>query len=358
MAVISDAVIFLSDKTAIRWERRMRGVYENPVGSGIWWIHYYAAGKRHREKVGRKSDAIKLYQARKADASAGRKLPELRSSKVLTVSELIDDALEFVAHHKDNRNYKSKGEIVRAALGSRHAAELTPQEIERWLRERCKTAGTANRYKAFISLCYREAVRNGKVTVNPARLVRQRKEGGGRLRFLSREEYDRLHKVIAKRFPEHLAEFVASIHTGMRLSEQYSCTWSQVHFDRRTIELTRTKNGSSRAVHLNSDAIAALETLRRPKQHASDPVFPREGSRGRFDTRSWFQPCLEEAGISDYVWHCNRHTFCSWLAMAGASIKEIQEAAGHKTITMSARYSHLSPAHRLSVVERIASSSK
>lgn len=39
--------------------------------------------------------------------------------------------------------------------------------------------------------------------------------------------------------------------------------------------------------------------------------------------------------------HCNRHTFCSWLAMAGASIKEIQEAAGHKTITMSARYSHL-----------------
>jgi site-specific recombinase XerD len=44
--------------------------------------------------------------------------------------------------------------------------------------------------------------------------------------------------------------------------------------------------------------------------------------------------------------------------MAGASIKEIQEAAGHKTITMSARYSHLSPAHRLSVVERIASSSK
>ena len=335
----------------------MRGVYENPAGSGIWWIHHYAAGKRHREKVGRKSDAIKLYQARKADAAAGRKLPELRSSKVLTVSELIDDALEFVAHHKDNRNYQSKGEIVRAALGSRHAADLTPQEIERWLRERCKTPATANRYKAFISLCYREGVRNGKVTVNPARLVRQRKEGGGRSRFLSREEYDRLHKVIARRFPEHLAEFVASVHTGMRLSEQYSCSWSQVHFDRRSIELTKTKNGSARAVHLNSDAVAALESLRRTKRHASDPVFPREGSRGRFDTRSWFQPCLEEAGISGYVWHCNRHTFCSWLAMAGASIKEIQEAAGHRTITMSARYSHLSPAHRLSVVERIASAS-
>ena len=285
-------------------------------------------------------------------------MPELRSTKVVTVGELIEDALEFVAHHKDNRNYRSKAAIVREALGSRHAAEVTPQELERWLREYCKTAATANRYKAFVSLCYREGVRNGKVTVNPARLVRQRKEGGGRLRFLSREEYDRLHKVIAKRFPEHLAEFVASIHTGMRLSEQYSCTWSQVHLDRKTIELTKTKNGSARSVHLNSDAVAALESFRGPKQRPTDPVFPREGSKGRFDTRSWFQPCLEEAGISGYVWHCNRHTFCSWLAMAGASIKEIQEAAGHKTITMSARYSHLSPAHRLSVVERIASGSR
>lgn len=330
----------------------MRGVFENPEGSGIWWIHYYAAGKRHREKVGRKSDAIKLYQSRKADAVAGRKLPELRNSKVVMLAELIDDALEFVAHHKDNRNYKSRGAIVRGDLGSRTAAELTPQELERWLREHCKTPATANRYKAFISLCYREGVRNGKVAVNPARLVRQRKEGTGRLRFLSREEYDKLCAVITGRFPEHLAEFFVSVHTGMRLSEQYSCTWSQVHLDRRTIDLTKTKNGSARTVHLNSDAVAAIESLKIPGMHPADPVFPRHGKS--FDTRSWFHPCLEDAEIVGYVWHSNRHTFCSWLAMAGASIKEIQEAAGHKTITMSARYSHLSPAHKQSVVERIA----
>jgi hypothetical protein len=109
----------------------VRGVYEHPAGSGIWWVHYYAAGKRHREKVGRKSDAIKLYQSRKADVVAERKLPELRNSKVVTLSELIDDVLEFVAHHKDNRSYKSKGEIVREALGSKPAADLTPQELER-----------------------------------------------------------------------------------------------------------------------------------------------------------------------------------------------------------------------------------
>ena len=99
----------------------------------------------------------------------------------------------------------------------------------------------ANRYKAFISLCYREGVHNNKTTINPARQVRHRREGVGRLRFLSREEYDKLYKVIERRFPEHLAEFIISVSTGMRLSEQYSLTWGQVHLDRRTIDLTKTK---------------------------------------------------------------------------------------------------------------------
>jgi site-specific recombinase XerD len=64
---------------------------------------------------------------------------------------------------------------------------------------------------------------------------------------------------------------------------------------------------------------------------------------------------MESAGITGYVWHSNRHTFCSWLAMAGAIIKEIQELAGHKAITMSARYAHLSPDHKQSVIDRISS---
>lgn len=41
--------------------------------------------------------------------------------------------------------------------------------------------------------------------------------------------------------------------------------------------------------------------------------------------------------------------------MAGATIKEIiKEAAGHKSIAMSASYAHLSPEHKASVVDKIA----
>ena len=55
---------------------KTRAVFEYPKASGVWWIHYHDAdGQRHREKVGRRGDAIDLYKQRKADARAGKKLP-------------------------------------------------------------------------------------------------------------------------------------------------------------------------------------------------------------------------------------------------------------------------------------------
>jgi len=329
----------------------MRGIYEHPAGSKVFWIHYYVDGKRHREKVGRKSAAIELYRQRKADARRGVKLPELRNTRAITVSALIEDVLEFTAHHKDKRNYESKAKTLRSTdLGNADAATLTPQDIERWLRSHCKTAATSNRYKAFLSLCYREGLKNGKVTSNPARLLTQRKEGNGRLRFLSRDEYDRLHAVIADTYPEHLPAFVVSVHSGMRLSEQFSVTWSQVHLDRRTIELSDTKNGSHRTVHLNSTALETLQGIRSNRK-GSEVVFP--SPYADYTQRDWFAPALAAAGIEGYTWHSNRHTFCSWLAMRGASLKDIQELAGHKTIAMSARYAHLATDHKLAAVELI-----
>jgi hypothetical protein len=49
-------------------------------------------------------------------------------------------------------------------------------------------------------------------------------------------------------------------------------------------------------VHLNADALTAIRSLKRTLQKASDPVFPREGSQGRFDTRSWLHKEYERYG--------------------------------------------------------------
>jgi hypothetical protein len=145
----------------------VRGVFERPKGSDVWWINYYSGGQQHREKVGSRGAAIDLYKIRKSDALRGIKLPKLRNTKAVTLSALIDDLLEFVAHHNDLRNYVSKAKKVRKTLGGRPAADLTPQELERWLRSNTNTAATSNRYKAFFSLAYREGSAMGRSRPTP-----------------------------------------------------------------------------------------------------------------------------------------------------------------------------------------------
>jgi len=334
-------------------EEKVRGVFERPDGSGVWWIVYYADGVRHREKVGRRSDAIKLYGIRKADALRGKKLPELQPSKVVRFGDLSAMALEHAKTHlKSAIDYVTKDAVLRTPFGERSADSVTPQEIDQFLSKHCKTAATANRYRAYFSLCYRLGMENGKTAINPARLVRMRTEHNARLRFLSREEYGTLLKIIQRQNPEHAPAFIVSVYTGMRWGEQYSLDWEQVDLKRKVIRLTKTKNGSARNVPLNSVALKAITRQRAAVPHdAGKPVFPRPGPTS--DCRWWFEPALKESKISEYTWHNNRHTFCSWLAMAGVSTKEIQVLAGHKTITMAARYAHLSPEATVAASERL-----
>jgi hypothetical protein len=50
------------------------------------------------------------------------------------------------------------------------------------------------------------------------------------------------------------------------------------------------------------------------------------------------------AGLGEKGVHRLRDTFCSHLAMRGAPARAIQELAGHKDLTTTQRYMHLSPA--------------
>jgi hypothetical protein len=51
-------------------------------------------------------------------------------------------------------------------------------------RHHTRAPATGNRYRALFSLVYREAIRNGKATGNPSRLVKLRHENNGRIPFL------------------------------------------------------------------------------------------------------------------------------------------------------------------------------
>jgi integrase len=117
-------------------------------------------------------------------------------------------------HLKTWADYDWKERALRELFGSRPAAEITPQEIDRFLTETCKTPATANRFRAFFSLCYRLGMENGRVTSNPARLVRMRRENNARLRFLSRDEYKQVSDIILRDYPKQHPAFVVSVIRG------------------------------------------------------------------------------------------------------------------------------------------------
>ena len=79
--------------------RKERGVFEKVSGSGIWWIRYKVHGVTHREKVGRRGDAVDLYKLRRADIIRGAKLPANMKNKGLKFEVIGNQALDWYIEH-------------------------------------------------------------------------------------------------------------------------------------------------------------------------------------------------------------------------------------------------------------------
>ncbi|HTM88400.1 MAG TPA: site-specific integrase, partial [Terriglobales bacterium] len=294
-----------------------------------------------------------LYTKRKAQALEGKKLPENLRAKAITFREIAKDALAYArAHNSHLASYDGRMEVVLGWFGDRPADGITPQEIDRQLTEtgedRKWAAATINRYKALISLCYTLAMKNGKLTANPARLVKHRQENNGRIRFLSAEEEMKLRAAIRRR---HVPEFEIAINTGMRLSEQYTLERVNVSLERKSVTVQQSKNGTARHIPLNARALAALKWVL--ESHSAAQVFPHHANATKGHAPRWFGSAVEKAGITPITWHGLRHTFASRLVMAGVDIRTVQELMGHKSILMTMRYAHLAPDHQRAAVEKL-----
>ena len=57
------------------------------------------------------------------------------------------------------------------------------------------------------------------------------------------------------------------------------------------------------------------------------------------------------AGVKDFRFHDLRYTFASHLIMAGIDLTTVKELLGHKDITMTLRYAHLAPSHKMNAVK-------
>ena len=337
------------------------GVFEKVPDSGVWWVRYRSGGQLHREKVGRKQDAIDLYHKRKAEIRAGIKLPNNMRTKSTTFAAIAEAGLKWSKQHKlDWKNDELRIPAIVKAFGAREADSIKPAELDEYITAHAKAPATQNRLRSLFSMIYREALRNGKVTGNPARLVRMRHVDANRIRFLTDKEESKLIRVIERLFPHHLDSFLISLHTGMRLSEQFTLEWSQIDFALKMIHLDRTKNGSDRHIPLNSTTLAALNRLKSRAPKGCPYVFltlrrDADGNPVRIKTpRTWYEDVIAESKLKDVTWHVCRHTFISRLVMAGVDLRTVMELAGHKSMAMTIRYAHLAPEHTASAIERIA----
>jgi site-specific recombinase XerD len=82
-------------------------------------------------------------------------------------------------------------------------------------------------------------------------------------------------------------------------------------------------------------------------------VFPDRTGTKPLSIREAWKHAVQHAEISDFRFHDLRHSAASYLVMSGASLAEIAEILGHKTLSMVKRYAHLSEAHTARVVARM-----
>ncbi len=161
-------------------------------------------------------------------------------------------------------------------------------------------------------------------------------------RSRSGNEYEAVQRVSPAM--RHLIVFL--MHTGARLGEGLAVRWSDVDFANRQVKLIGTKKASrgrkaqERFIPMTPTLRTLLERLHKERKPAGDDKVLTVSAN---NLRRKFLNLCERAGLGHVRIHDLRHTFCSHLAMKGVPIPTIQALAGHATIQMTMRYSHLLP---------------
>lgn len=258
-------------------------------------------------------------------------------------------------------------------IGDRTLADVTSSVITEYRdklltgetkRGTIRSPATVNRYMAALSHCFTVAVNEWEwMEDSPMRKVKKPTEPRGRVRFLSDDETvsgklvegerTRLLKACQKSSNPYLYPVVVlALSTGMRQGEIMGLTWDAVDLHQGRITLTETKNGEIRVVPLVGKALELLKS--HPRRIDTPLLFPGKVKKfSPMDLRAPWLEALKAAQIDDFRFHDLRHSAASYLAMNGASLAEIAEVLGHKTLQMVKRYSHLSEAHTAGVVSRM-----
>ena len=297
---------------------------------------------------------------------AGRWFQNVEAKRV-TLSELIDRyEREYLAIAAIRTNASRVHRLLfwRAELGPLSLSDITVARVIECRAKLLKSKNrngdlfapaTANQYIGDLRHCFAIAKREfSLIADNPLRDIQKLKEPRGRVRFLSHDERDALLRECKVHSATLHAIVVVALSTGARKGEILGLRWPDLDLgaQRARMIFHDTKNGERRAAPLTGFAFDLLLDHARVRRLDTDLVFP--GTKGRpLVVDKMFGEARDRAGIKDFRFHDLRHTAASELAMNGATLAEIAEVLGHKTLQMVKRYAHLTEGHTRGVVVRM-----
>lgn len=222
-------------------------------------------------------------------------------------------------------------------------------------KKRPLAPATLNRYAAAIGAVFTWAIRRRLTPrdwTSPNRRIERRPENNDRVRFLSDLERERLLAACrASKWKRLYLLVLLAITTGARRGELLGLRWRDVDFARALAYVRHTKNGEPRTLPL---VAPVLEELRRFAAAPGSLVF---ASARRpdvpFSFESAWARALKDAGVKDFRFHDCRHSCASYLAQAGATLLEIGDVLGHRQVSVTKRYSHLTVGHKAALVARV-----
>ena len=253
-------------------------------------------------------------------------------------------------------------EIV-PALGYIPIKAVRKEDVQKFidnLADAGAAPATVKQYMGIIRRGYNIAIETSLNNVplfvgqNPTKNLRLPAVHNSRERYLTKEECEAVICGACKlHSPDLHDSILLSLNTGLRLGELMRLRWLDVDISGGIITVpdeSQRKTGGK--VPMNKTALAVLLCRKEILCGSSMMVFPPvAGGAYRNNMSEMFRKVVDEAGLNDgisdkrhrIVFHSLRHTFASWLALAGTDLYRIKTLMRHKSINMTMRYAHLIP---------------
>ena len=332
-----------------------------------YYIEYRDKGKKYREHIGpSKSLALTVLAKRKVEIAEGKFLEKKEEVVRIKFEDIADEYYELhcKVNNKKSFNTADKHNIkaLKDFFSGCYLDEITVHKVQTFKSERSRayrtlkdgsakviTPTTVNRQLTCLKSIFNKAIAWGKFSgANPVKSIKFYKENNGRLRFLEKDEINKLLDNCNLSIRPIVA---VAVNTGMRKGEIMGLKWRDIDFKRNIVHLANTKNGEKREIPLNETIINTLNIV--PKHSESELIFVKDNGQSYGDfKKSFFTACIK-SGIKSFRFHDLRHTFASQLVMNGVDLNTVRELLGHKSMVMTLRYSHLSPNHKKQAVETL-----